>query len=146
MIYGPICLDDTISVYDCLLYLIYIAGEDGPTHQPIETLAICRSTPGIQVLRPADGNEVIMCGVWRSIFSTCYLCFVVSPRLSQTSGAYAAALSYRGPTVLALSRQLLPHLAGSSIENVQHGAYTIYETIKGVLGCPHKIKASYIQI
>ena len=33
-------------------------GEDGPTHQPIETLAHFRSLPNIQVWRPADGNEV----------------------------------------------------------------------------------------
>lgn len=34
-------------------------GEDGPTHQPIETLAHFRSLPNIQVWRPADGNEVL---------------------------------------------------------------------------------------
>jgi transketolase len=34
-------------------------GEDGPTHQPIEHLAIARATPGMIVLRPADANEVI---------------------------------------------------------------------------------------
>ena len=34
-------------------------GEDGPTHQPIEHLAIARATPGLITLRPADANEVI---------------------------------------------------------------------------------------
>jgi transketolase len=34
------------------------AGEDGPTHQPIESLAMCRATPNVLVMRPADGNEV----------------------------------------------------------------------------------------
>jgi transketolase len=33
-------------------------GEDGPTHQPIEALALCRATPNLTVFRPADGNEV----------------------------------------------------------------------------------------
>ena len=33
-------------------------GEDGPTHQPIETLAALRALPNILTLRPADGNEV----------------------------------------------------------------------------------------
>jgi len=33
-------------------------GEDGPTHQPIEHLAIARATPGLITLRPADANEV----------------------------------------------------------------------------------------
>ena len=33
-------------------------GEDGPTHQPIETLASLRALPNILTLRPADGNEV----------------------------------------------------------------------------------------
>jgi transketolase len=34
-------------------------GEDGPTHQPIEHLAIARATPGLITLRPADANEVV---------------------------------------------------------------------------------------
>lgn len=33
-------------------------GEDGPTHQPIETVAHLRAIPNLQVWRPADGNEV----------------------------------------------------------------------------------------
>lgn len=33
-------------------------GEDGPTHQPVEHLAACRAIPGMQVIRPADANEV----------------------------------------------------------------------------------------
>jgi transketolase len=32
-------------------------GEDGPTHQPIETLEMLRATPNMNVFRPADGNE-----------------------------------------------------------------------------------------
>jgi len=75
-------------------------GEDGPTHQPVEALALCRATPNVLVLRPADGNE--------------------------TSGAYIAAILYnQGPSVLALSRADLPQLNGSTAENVLRGAYVL---------------------
>ena len=58
-------------------------GEDGPTHQPVEHLAICRSTPNTLVLRPADTIE--------------------------TAEAWEMALeNTSGPTVIALSRQGLP--------------------------------------
>ena len=33
-------------------------GEDGPTHQPVEILELIRSTPNMNMFRPADGNEV----------------------------------------------------------------------------------------
>ena len=36
-------------------------GEDGPTHQPIEQLAVLRAMPGLVLLRPADANEVVEC-------------------------------------------------------------------------------------
>ncbi|KAK9720255.1 Transketolase [Basidiobolus ranarum] len=75
-------------------------GEDGPTHQPIETLATLRATPNTLVLRPADGNEV--------------------------SGAYLVALkNSTRPSVIALTRQNLPQLEGSSIENVFKGGYVL---------------------
>lgn len=79
-------------------------GEDGPTHQPIETIASLRAIPDLLVLRPADGNE--------------------------TSGAYKVAIENartnpQRPTLLALSRQSLPNLAGSSIEGVTKGAYVL---------------------
>ena len=78
-------------------------GEDGPTHQPIETLAALRALPNMLTFRPADGNEV--------------------------SGTYFAALSHRsGPSVLCLSRQNLPHLEGTSAEKVSLGAYSIWES------------------
>ncbi|KAK9722724.1 Transketolase [Basidiobolus ranarum] len=80
-------------------------GEDGPTHQPIETLTTLRATPNTLVFRPADGNEV--------------------------SGAYLAAIQNKlRPSVLALSRQNLPHLAGSSIENTLKGAYVLSDVAK----------------
>ncbi|PEF14980.1 transketolase, partial [Bacillus cereus] len=38
-------------------------GEDGPTHEPVEQLASVRSIPNLDVIRPADGNEVV--AAWR---------------------------------------------------------------------------------
>ncbi|KAI7866125.1 transketolase [Spinellus fusiger] len=75
-------------------------GEDGPTHQPIETLALARATPVMLTFRPADGNEV--------------------------SGAYLVAMERKnGPSIFSLTRQDLPQIDGSSIEGVQKGAYVI---------------------
>lgn len=75
-------------------------GEDGPTHQPIETLAHFRALPNIQVWRPADGNE--------------------------TSAAYKVSLeSKHTPAILALSRQNLPQLEGSSMEKASKGGYIL---------------------
>lgn len=79
-------------------------GEDGPTHQPVETIASLRTIPNLTVLRPADGTE--------------------------TSGAYKVAIQNANenrPTLLALSRQGLPNLAGSSIAGVEKGAYAVVE-------------------
>ena len=75
-------------------------GEDGPTHQPIEHLASFRAMPGVTVYRPADSVE--------------------------TAAAYAYALSYQGPTLLALSRQNLPAYEETSFEGAQKGAYVVY--------------------
>eukprot|EP01114_Cavostelium_apophysatum_P017233 TRINITY_DN506_c0_g1_i2.p1 TRINITY_DN506_c0_g1~~TRINITY_DN506_c0_g1_i2.p1 ORF type:complete len:747 (-),score=191.64 TRINITY_DN506_c0_g1_i2:76-2112(-) len=81
-------------------------GEDGPTHQPIETYMIIRATPNSLFIRPADGNE--------------------------TSGAYAAAIENRTrPTILSLSRQALPNLKGSSVEKVSKGAYVLNDAEGG---------------
>lgn len=80
-------------------------GEDGPTHQPIETLASLRAIPNLTVIRPADGNE--------------------------TSGAYKVAIEKakkNEPTLLAFSRQNLPNLAGTSIEGVAKGAYILVDS------------------
>jgi len=75
-------------------------GEDGPTHQPVEKINLCRETPNLLFIRPADGNEV--------------------------SAAYAAAISqHHRPSVLALSRQNVPNLEGSSFEGALKGAYVI---------------------
>lgn len=81
-------------------------GEDGPTHQPVECVALCRATPNLYTFRPADGNE--------------------------TSGAYMAAISLKAsPHVLCLSRQGLPHLPNSSPEIVRKGAYVVTDAPKG---------------
>ncbi|MBE9127818.1 MULTISPECIES: transketolase [unclassified Coleofasciculus] len=78
-------------------------GEDGPTHQPIEHIPTLRAIPSLIVMRPADGNE--------------------------TSGAYKVAVENRKrPTLLALTRQSLPNLAGSSIENVSKGGYILSDS------------------
>ncbi|MBW4492415.1 MAG: transketolase [Oscillatoria princeps RMCB-10] len=78
-------------------------GEDGPTHQPVETIASLRVIPDLLVIRPADGNE--------------------------TSGTYKVAIENRTrPTLLALSRQNLPNLAGSSVEGVAKGAYILSDS------------------
>ncbi|MEO0755882.1 MAG: transketolase [Cyanobacteria bacterium J06648_16] len=75
-------------------------GEDGPTHQPVETIASLRAIPNLTVIRPADGNE--------------------------TSGAYKVAIASRKtPTLMAFSRQGLPQLTGSSIDAVAKGAYIL---------------------
>jgi len=77
-------------------------GEDGPTHQPIETLALVRATPNALVFRPADGNE--------------------------TTGSYIAALEFNhGPSVFSLTRQNLPQLSHSSAEKVSFGAYVVHD-------------------
>jgi len=89
--------------------VIYIAthdsiglGEDGPTHQPIEVLAHFRALPNMMVWRPADGNE--------------------------TSAAYYVALTnHETPSILALTRQNLPHLEASTIEKAIKGGYVALE-------------------
>ena len=76
-------------------------GEDGPTHEPIEHLAMLRSIPGVIVLRPADGRE--------------------------TAAALNLAFNSKStPVILALSRQNLPQLEKSS-RDIMKGAYVIKE-------------------
>ena len=76
-------------------------GEDGPTHEPVEQAAMLRALPNFHLFRPADAME--------------------------TNAAWFAALtSEKTPTALALSRQNLPQLPGSSREALK-GAYIISE-------------------
>ncbi|MDO4568595.1 MAG: transketolase [Clostridia bacterium] len=70
-------------------------GEDGPTHQPIEQIAMLRATPGVKVFRPADGKE--------------------------TAAAYISALASDSPAVLALSRQNLPTYEATGIGALRGG-------------------------
>ena len=79
-------------------------GEDGPTHQPIEHLAMLRSIPNINVIRPADSREVIY--AWQS-----------------------ALMSKETPTCLILSRQGLKLLDNSSEEALK-GGYIVHKEAK----------------
>ena len=77
-------------------------GEDGPTHQPVETAIHFRAMPNLDFWRPADGNE--------------------------TSAAYYSALTRtQTPSILSLSRQNLPNLETSSIEKAARGGYVVHE-------------------
>ena len=73
-------------------------GEDGPTHEPVETVAALRAIPNLDVIRPADPEE--------------------------TAGAFAAAFQRtEGPTLLALTRQNLPTLNDVSVESRREGVF-----------------------
>ncbi|WP_395743078.1 transketolase [Prosthecobacter sp.] len=75
-------------------------GEDGPTHQPVETVSGLRVIPNLDVIRPGDAEEA--------------------------AAAFAAAFSRNdGPTLLALSRQDLPHQGSASAATRREG------TLKG---------------
>ncbi len=81
-------------------------GEDGPTHEPIEQLAMLRAMPNFTVFRPADATESI--AAW-----------------------YYAVTSTKTPTALVLTRQNLPQYAGSSKEALK-GGYVISDSKKAV--------------
>ena len=95
------------------LPLIYVfthdsigVGEDGPTHEPIEQAAMFRAMPNFHLFRPADAME--------------------------TNAAWFSALtSTSTPTALALSRQNLPQLEGSSKEALK-GGYILQDSEKEV--------------
>ncbi|MBB3085629.1 transketolase [Geodermatophilus sabuli] len=84
-------------------------GEDGPTHQPIEHLAALRAIPGLDVVRPADANEVAV--AWRTILE-----------------------NNDRPAGLLLSRQNLPVFDRgqlASAEGVARGAYVLADASNG---------------
>lgn len=81
-------------------------GEDGPTHEPIEQLAMLRSLPNFHVFRPADATETA--AAW-----------------------YHAVTAKQTPTALVLSRQNLPQISGSSKEALR-GGYIIADSGKEV--------------
>ena len=81
-------------------------GEDGPTHEPIEQLAMVRSIPNVRVIRPADGNE--------------------------TACAYRLALETQDrPSVLVLTRQNVPTVTTGDYESFKRGAYILREAQNG---------------
>jgi transketolase len=86
-----------------------LLGEDGPTHQPVEHLASLRAMPGLTVIRPADGAEVVE--TWK------------------------VALAHRaGPVAMILTRQGLPHLERPDRlveDGVKRGAYVLREATGG---------------
>ncbi|MFC0469835.1 transketolase [Halalkalibacter kiskunsagensis] len=87
-------------------------GEDGPTHEPVEQLASFRAMPGVNVIRPADGNETV--AAWK-----------------------VALESKDEPTMLVLSRQDLMTSAQSvdvAYEGVSKGAYVVSEAKGEVAG------------
>jgi transketolase len=75
-------------------------GEDGPTHQPIEHLMALRAVPNLNVIRPADANEVAQ--AWK-----------------------VAITQKTTPTALALTRQNVPTLAGTEQGMLDKGAYVL---------------------
>ena len=81
-------------------------GEDGPTHEPIEQLAMLRAMPNFTVFRPADAIEC-------------------------SAAWYYAITSTKTPTALVLTRQNLPQLEGSSKDALK-GGYIISDSKKSV--------------
>ncbi|KAF2638666.1 hypothetical protein P280DRAFT_528880 [Massarina eburnea CBS 473.64] len=79
------------------------AGEDGPTHQPVELAALYRAMPNILYIRPGDSEEV--------------------------AGAWLAALSHPdGPAMISVSRHAIPQLTGlTRRDGVTKGAYVLQE-------------------
>jgi transketolase len=81
-------------------------GEDGPTHQPVEHYAALRAIPNLSFIRPGDANE--------------------------TAHAWRAALENpEAPKGLALTRQNIPVLEGTSYEGVTRGGYVLAEASSG---------------
>ena len=84
-------------------------GEDGPTHQPIEQLAMLRSVPNLEVFRPADAKE--------------------------TEAALRLAFAKTdGPTAIILTRQDIPVLAETNEDKVADGAYVVRTPAKKAVG------------
>ncbi|MGW4831493.1 transketolase [Amycolatopsis japonica] len=81
-------------------------GEDGPTHQPIEQLSSLRAIPGLNVVRPADANETAY--AWKAVLEDVH-----------------------HPSGLALTRQNVPVLEGTSAEGVKRGGYVLAEASNG---------------
>jgi transketolase len=77
-------------------------GEDGPTHQPVEHYAALRAIPNLWFVRPADATETV--------------------------GAWKVALEREdGPVALALTRQKVPVLEGTTVDGVARGGYVVHD-------------------
>jgi transketolase len=81
-------------------------GEDGPTHEPVEQLAMFRAMPNFHVFRPCDATETI--AAW-----------------------YSALTSQDTPTAIVLTRQNLPQIAGTSKEALK-GGYIVRDSKKEI--------------
>ena len=81
-------------------------GEDGPTHEPVETLATVRAIPNCSVIRPSDANESAL--------------------------AWLMAIEKKdGPTIIVLTRQNIPVIDRTKcapVEHMRRGAYTLWES------------------
>ncbi|KAL8271802.1 hypothetical protein Esti_004274 [Eimeria stiedai] len=92
-----------LSEFGCLYIATHDSielGEDGPTHQAVEVIPLCRSLPHMLCVRPADANEV--------------------------AAAYILWLRHaRGPTVMCLCRGNIPPIEGSNIDSALKGGYVI---------------------
>ena len=93
------CLSHLPAIY-LLSHDSIAVGEDGPTHQPIEQLAMLRSIPNMIVFRPCDANETV--AAWK-----------------------LALLQKENPCCIILSRQALPLQKESCLEGVARGGYVI---------------------
>ena len=82
-------------------------GEDGPTHQPIEHLAALRAIPNLSMVRPGDANETAY--AWKAIL--------------ENAGAARSGI--------ALTRQSIPVLEGTSAEGVARGGYVLADASNG---------------
>lgn len=92
-----------VFTHDCIT-----VGEDGPTHQPIEQLAMLRSIPNHYVYRPCDVNEII--GSWQCI------------------------LNNDKPSSIVLSRNKCDNLDTTNALNVKKGAYIVKQEEKKLFG------------
>ncbi len=91
-------------------------GEDGPTHQPIEQLATLRAIPGLDMVRPADANEVSY--AWKKI-------------LERRSGPAGIALTRQNIPVFNRSEKDATGVVYASAENTEKGAYVFAEAGSG---------------
>jgi transketolase len=91
-------------------------GEDGPTHQPIEQLATLRAIPGLDIVRPADANEVSFS--WKKI-------------LERRNGPAGIALTRQNLPVLNRKDKDATGVVYAAAENTEKGAYILAEAASG---------------